>query len=707
MRRFGATGILGLLLMIVPAAAAQAGSGAAEEVRISDPSGDVIIRNANQNVSAPAGTYQHVDLRSVWISNETETSFEVGFRLERWEDPTNGQDASSRYVQAGFSFLEQSYAAQFGPGLDGTPCPPNQGTLIRGRFDGASSHRVGKYPCLNATVEAATAIVHLEIPKNLIKSHNGLPLQIGDSITRLGARAAQLAGFGLASDRAPDEGFGDAFVLRRGVTTAGGDLSLLTKVPVRASNGESTTMVFRVRVANQGTEEHVVSIAADVANPEWQVRVPPRLRVPAQSAVDFPAILSMNFSHEHGTTQFFTVTATSLSDPTDTTKIELGVHWLEIPQPAGHHDRLWIHSSPRSDHPYDQVNNIQRVWMNSVETDPRGQATQVEIPGHTYYPCSHPQFTGCATDTQMWWQMGLDPALQIGLDLDESRPGSMEVRIRPTMPANRATVNVTLYYCDPNATLRSYDLRCSNAQTMEVLAGQSSPDVLVANTEKTFVVPLHVNASIGQVAFEPGRNLQLFIRLRADTPQGASAHYRAPNAMLVPRGSELTLPLFEYHDPIDQSFQDIASIQLDALDAFDKPVNAGHSVVFRFDLTNVGAEAHELELSAEGINAEWARIHEGDRLRLGPQERRQVTVIVEAPDDAQAGERAELFFVAESTRDPSIVTLGRIRATVVDYEVPDETPTLAVGGDSDTPAPAAAWTLAAVTALAFLLRRRR
>lgn len=665
----------------VMAQPAQAASG---EVRVTDPSGDVRLAQGGQNVTTMPGTHPHLDLRAAWIGNETEDDFEVGYGLQRWEDPFAGADMTARFVSVGFEFGERAYMVTHGPILGESRCPRTQAAFATGNPDeGPGPARIA---CLNVTIDPPTATARIIVPKGLIKSATFLLPQVGDSLTDLVAVSRQLAGFGFATDRAPDAGNGGPFILRKGAVERTGDLVLQSAVPVRASNGESTTMVFRVRLANQGDVEHVAALMAVEDNPEWTVRLPQRLRVPAESYVEFPVILSMNFTHQHGVTEFLEVRADSVGKPGHSASVELGVHWLEIPQPAGHHDRLWLHSAPGTAGALGvppSVSGLRTIWMNPVEKDPNPGATDDEVGGFATFPVT--------TSTEIRWNAPLLPALQIGLDVDETRTGLLETKIRSSVPASRAVLQAAVYYCNSGAGVPgASDPLCGQGSRIDLLAGVSAATSLAANAESSFALELKPNETAGILPYEPGRNIALKLLLKADTPQGVLLLYRPPTVVLFPKSSSLLLPLLEYHDPVDQSFENVGSIQLDALDPFEKPVNPGRRVLFRFDVTNVGREAQDLRLAVEGINAIWASVLEGAALRLEPQEKRQATVVVEVPEDAQPGERAELFFAAESTRDPSVVTLARIRATVValeTQEVPDETPAAVALEGAGTPSP--------------------
>lgn len=77
--------------------------------------------------------------------------------------------------------------------------------------------------------------------------------------------------------------------------------------------------------------------------------------------------------------------------------------------------------------------------------------------------------------------------------------------------------------------------------------------------------------------------------------------------------------------------------------------------MFTFELANRGAVDQRVNLALEGHNRDWARVAGTDAPSIPSKESRNVTLVVDAPDDAGPGERAELFLVAENVDDPNVV----------------------------------------------------
>ncbi|HEX9816927.1 MAG TPA: hypothetical protein VGB18_08095 [Candidatus Thermoplasmatota archaeon] len=702
-----------VVLMAFPIGlAAQHSVGAGGEVRIEDARDDVEYSQSNVALGPVADAHPHVDVLHAWISNETVTEFEVGYQLQTWPDPFDTDGATSRFVQAVFVFGNVSYVISHGPGLDGHRCPP--GTAAFG--PGYGNSFTPDDECLHVEVEPELAIARVSVPKNVLHSASFLEPQVGDVLTGFFVVARQLTGFGYALDRAPDDGSAEDFRFRRGASERGGDLFLRADVPVRASNGESTTMVFNVQLGNEGDVDRVITLTAVEDNPGWAVRLPERMHVPADSSVRVPVILSMEFAHEHATTEFFRVRAQSIDDARQWAEIELGVSWLDVPQPAGHHDRLWIHSYARDGQvrgvPVDEALGLVAAWMNAVPDDPDPRVTGEPVPGRTGSTEQGPLATPVPTET--WWRFRLDPGLQIGLDPDISRPGSFVTEILSTAPATSAEISVEVVYCDPTGTIPGEATdECGKSgepgSLVRLLTGESGPRTLAANGPTGFAVELVPNATADLIPHQVGSFLELRVTLVTNTPQGVDLG-QPPTPKLNPTESLLTIPLHEYHDPVDQTFLNVGTVSLEALDPYDKRVNAGRGSVFRFDVTNSGEAAHTMSLLAEGINSAWARVHEGSEITVPAHETKQVSLIVNAPDDAVAGERAELFLVAQSQEDPNVVALGRVRVTVIEMDVldiPDEAASLSPATtDGSTPGFGTALLLLALV-VPFLVRRRR
>ena len=690
--------VLALPLLVLSLASAVPSVGAQPPTTtiVSDPAGDVRVQNwAGPDAGpVPAPALDHLDLVSLWMANETAVAIDIGVKLRRWTPLTPGTPVD-RFFDIHFAIGFQNFSIS----MSGS-CPSDQARVQSGRNFGYHPER--PFACRPTTIDPAAATLVVHLSKADLMNHRYVPLQIGDKITNLHAIAR---GYYFAYDQVPDALPGPEHVSRVGPGAQAGDLFLSAEKPIRASNGEATSLLYRLTLENAGDSDRTVLIDVENPNPEWAIRAPQRVHVAAKSQRDLPVILSMNFSHEHGKTMVFHVHAKDATDPAHFSSTQLGVRWLDIPQPAGHHDRLWLHSRPNQANVYGSPVKLgdlgfMDAWMNTLETDPGPLVTDGEIP-------PNPSNVLYANSPGMW-RVHLRPDLEIGIDPDSARGGSFEGKIRVTMPATRSSLNVTVAYCDMTRTLAGrLSPECDYGIQVDVLWGLLDLGAFAPNTVRAFTVPLTANASLEKIPYQPGGELAAFIRLNADTPQDFLYAEGPPDAMLVTKGSTFQLPLLEYHDPIDQDFEDVGSLRLEPLDEHMKSVNPGRTSVFRFDLTNRGIDSQRLRLLVEGVNSAWATIHGSTDLSLAPNEKRMVTMRVVAPDDAQPGERAELFFVAENVDDPTIVALARVRAEVVDgVEISDEATILDAPDQRGTPAVGLLPIVVALAALVGLRRRR-
>lgn len=680
---------------------------------MADPAGDVRLEMAGQDLGdPPADSYRHVDAHGVWFANETKESFEVGIQLAQWDDPYEGTTVYERYIVIGFTFNNESYVVAYTDNM-GARFGCEAGQAILGTSDNEQLGPWHSQTCLEVSKEPADGILHAFVPKEAVRGSNGVAAQAGDTFTDIFAHIWQYVGFGRAYDRVPDDGYGPEYLLTEGALESPGHLLLTAVEPIRASNGESTTMVFPVRLANTGDQDDVVLLSAENPHAEWRVRLPARMDVAAGETVTLPAILSMEFTHEHGITKTFRVRAESTVDPDAFAQAEMGVHWLEIPQPSGHHPFMWLHSA-RADIPLTSevtlpyaVLGIHNVWFNGLQEDPSVGATDEPV-GSYSLPASG----------QAIWSFPLSPDLQLGLDLDlqSFEPGYFETVIHTYAPATDARLAVDVFYCDPTGRLSGPSWpTCGSDENpgtrVDLFTGEEQIGALGVNADTEITVELEANASAEVIPHQPGGQLYLRVTLHHDTPQSYFIYQNPPAAQLDVGASLLHMPLDEYHDPVDQAFLKVGTLRVEALDAHEKPVNPGRTAVFTFAVTNTAEQEQRLAFAIEGVNADWATIHGDEEATLGAGETRNVTVAVAPPEHAVGGERAELFFVAENVDDPRSVALARFRASVVPpslQDVPDEADQLAtLDAGGDVPSMGAPALMALLAALVILARRNR
>ncbi len=685
-----------LALSMAWGAAAQS-EGADARVVVEDPTGDVQVEYTGVQEPAPEG-FEHVDLVQVWMGPENVAHVEFGLELQSWTNE-RGEEPLSRTLRIHFSFADQIHR------LEVRSCREEPFTLsVVTDPAGYSSSHVG---CVPGAIDEEVGIARADVAKSLIRDRNGTSVRYGTHIDDVSAYASTVvAGVGFctglwnctawAYDRAPDTGAEGRLAIENGLQGVG-HLQVVSPHAIRFSNGESTTLVYRVLIDNFGSEEDAVFLEAEDVPEEWDLRYPPRLIVPGGGSVEFPVIVSFGFSHRHGETIEFNLTAQSTVDPASHAWTHLGVHWPEIPQPAGHHNIVYLHS--RSEASQEQ----ERLWMNPLPEDPDPDADGEPVPSYVLYSNE--------THTYRPWVVPLVPGLHIGLDFDLDREGTASLAVSTGAPVQNGYVEAWLLHCQPgNETGRSVSgQECPGGSWHALASGQSTKQSWGGDTRQDFVVPLTPTAYSDLVPYAgPASNMLLEVRLMKENDDALGLSSSMPSAQLHTKETSLDLPLREYHDPIDQAYHGVGLLSLVPSGPFEKPVNPSETVVFPFNLTNDAPRTMDVALSAEGHNAEWARWAGEQGFALEPGEKRALQLVVVAPEVAVDGERAEVFAVASQVDDAAVVAISRLRASVVQaVDVPDEKDQVRDGDDRTVPGIPATMVLAILVAALAIRRGHR
>ena len=690
-----------------------------------------------QNASSIGPQFDHIDILDVTFGEETETEFQIFLRLAALDPSQPNSGFPFRIVYFSYGQLEWLIfvggCRQFGQGSGQAEVA---GCLMYRDNPGAQARQVKTVPATKTDGAYVFTVNKLDI-----FNEQRLPAQYGQTLTNLYAYASQTyattsflpmgatgdpLGSVSAYDRAPDGGFSKIdYVFNRG-SGGHGALGLTSPDPIRVSNGEATTIVYLAQAHNIGDTDLKIQVTTEDLRPEWTVRVPPIVNVPAQQTVEFPVVLTMPFSHDHGKTVMFSVHAESIDDAKSFADLPLGVWWTDVPQPSAHHNgELWFHSAPADFGAMPEAVAaaafpFKSYWLNSIEDDPNPVTTDENAPAffNDYFFCPFmsgaPSPTTCRTPPNYTasWFFPLSPSLLIGLDFDLAREGQLLANIVASLPATVATLEVELLYCDPGegSTGRGGGFNrnataCTNFQT--ILAKGSSTRALTAQQKAEFDVPLIVEPTADYLPFKRGTNIGLRVRLVTDLPQNTIM--TEPRPQFEIKSSKLYLPLIEFHDELAAEFAELGALRVTPLDPYERPVNAGRTVLFDFEVENNDDEDQRVLLELEGVNKEWATLIGPSELQLAKGQRVNFTVAIVPPGDALAEERAELVVIAQSLDEPAITGIARMRATIVNDDVPDEAGLIQVADKKGTPGFAAATLLAslAVVAVVQTLSRRR
>lgn len=490
----------------------------------------------------------------------------------------------------------------------------------------------------------------------------------------------------------PGEPFG-ALPVQLGVTQDG-HARLFSAMPFRASNGEATTYVFQVVAQNLAPEEDVMELAAVGVPARLTVVLPvPLVVLGPNETQEVPVLVTVPFGHDHGSAASFILELHSQNDPRSVGRLAMGVRFLAVPQPAGHHDTLFLHS-PQSAGAGGLL-GAGMGYMNTLEEDPNDALRPMHSTGLSIGPGDTPQ-----PQYRHRWTYALGPALEMGLDADLSRTGAFAVPVRTTLPMLAASMQVTVMVQEDLVFGPGF-----SPQGVILAASQpTAPVDMLANAQHLFEGELVPDPDGDEVPYAAGSNLYLHVELTTVGPvQSLGLAQEGP---AIPPGGWLRLPLNEWHDRVDDALRAIDGPALHAVTEQERRVNPGEAVVFHVEVENPMNRTLALRFEVTGSNSGWASLPD-DAVSVPPDSVANVTVVVRAPADAVHGERADLILQAYPAKNPAARGLLRLVAIVETGEdLPDEAATAEkLGKAKDTPAPG--FLLAALALVALAARRRR
>lgn len=548
-----------------------------------------------------------------------------------------------------------------------------------------------------------------------------------------------------ATDAMPDSGNATAGLPVHFGVLQTGHARLHSLIPSRASNGEATTFVFKVTAQNLGRDEDRFTLSAVGVPSTWQVKLPAeQVTIPGNGTLQLLVLVTTPFAHQHGKYLSFVIEAHSVSDATTVGRIELGVRYSNPPQPAGHHPQLWIHSQSAGSDPATvalqtlfpgNTGSDNEAYMNAEEIDPNEAVPPVQVPGDLVcedLPAADCQGNVPSTSTttpvvHYEWAIPLSPGLDMGLDFDMAgkgsnlnEPPSLKVAFANKLPMQGAVLSGHIMYYPPQpSTSNSIPNGPPGAppttnQTIVARFDATAPvDVPAQNPGQAFTTLIHPAIGGDYIAFQKGASLVMFLNLNFTRADPFFGPRDAP--MLVPGGT-LTLPLFEYHDPISDIY--VSTVELVATSKADRFVNPGKAVLFNVTLVNHGDTQGTFLVEMTGTHAEgssepWARLLIANpKVTLAAGGSMQFAVAVDAPAGAQRPDAADLVLTATGETDFAQRSLLHLYAVVdTTHEWPDQRSDVDhvagnIAASSKTPGLELVAIVAALGACALLIRRR-
>ncbi len=495
-------------------------------------------------------------------------------------------------------------------------------------------------------------------------------------------------------DRMPDDGVFGSFTATMGVVQEG-DARLRSDAPFRLSNGGATSMVYQVEASNAG-ERQTFHLAMQGIPDGWDVRLPfDRLALDAGQAKTFPILVTTPNGHQHGGTQSFLLTMTGQQDKSDVGRMEIGISYPEIPQPAGHHPQLWIHSYEAYQNGLGPVGPLLggfgssvQGYMNAAEEDPSDLGVPIPAWGNNI-----PGLNGYFN----WW-IPLVPELGMGLDFDTTQQATFSIPINYDYIAQDVVLRGNMYLWTE-----------ASKDGVHVGSIQPSTPTSWGPGIQTFDLVMDVNKEADFIPYSP--NAYLYLTLDAQgTFLGPGPFGPGSQAQIMP-GATLTLPLIEYRDEVQSFYGAVEALRFGA-EFIERPVNPGKTVIFETHLRNIESETQTVKLNLSGVNTEWARILGSAQFQLGAGKERTVAVAVAVPADMSDGAVADLVLTASNVDDPFKTAIIDLIAVVdTDAQHPDESGrigSLDVAGDDDKKVPGFEIVAVALglVAIALVLRRR-
>lgn len=544
-----------------------------------------------------------------------------------------------------------------------------------------------------------------------------------------------------ATDAMPDQGFGPSDLKIRFGIVQTGNARLSSPVPNRASNGEATTILYQVVGHNVGKTSDMFMLGASGAPAGWDVQLPAEhVTIAANDSVNLPILVTIPFTHLHGSYQFFVLTMTSMKDAGSVGRIQLGVRFSNPPQPTQHHPTVWVHSDDQGGF-LDTLPNgatVQdatfgtgaKLYMNALEDDDKD--SHLDVAGN---PCNMRGGTPPVPPMESYcWDVPLSPSLELGLDFDMNKTGKISIPIATKGPMQASVLRGSLEYYPPvNNTggNRGGGLRGGqgNFQQPKQLAeiDPKAPVDVSANGQVALEADLKPILADPYIPFVKGASLVLHLQVDFT---GVNAVF-FPNQVTPPfvqAGGLITdLPLLEYHDRVNQLFASSSELMLSAAGAQDRMANPGSDVLFNLTLMNHGKKATTVDLVMRGTHAEWSTVlvPTKTQVQLPADGSTKVSIVVHVPKTAKGGsagsgsmagmnmggDAADLVLSVTSTTDLNQRALARLHVMADTSKAwPDDHDTvLAIQGlnaKKSTPGLELPLLLAAL-ALVLLAQRRR
>jgi hypothetical protein len=555
--------VLALLLvatLVLPPAAPQ--DSTSNSVSADDAEGDLQYDDESLRGSYGDGE-DAVDILRVDVGPDSPTTIPIKVTFLASQeyhagDPTSEQQLTARRSEVFLSHANIEYVVQenFGCG----------GFALFQQNDDETLRRVG---CIETEFDDVNNEIVHHIPKMSITSATGLPVSFGQQISNIQVYAEKTqpvpnctpgddgisvgcdyTGGPAVFDWAPNVDGLEFTLASGGKSSENPQFTAHTNETLRATNGVAGTFLFPINLENPGDEPVQLTVSASNVWDGTEVLAQRTISLASGEQLVENVYLRILFGHVHGETKWLTIRFAS--NDGEWQEINLGMHWLTIPQPAGHHPNLYFHSISQTTEEQAASNGILfgYAWMNTLDIDDLAGADDVPVAsrGNSFGTSS-----GGEPAYSNRWAVPLSPGLQLGLNFTTFGNHSFAGTVEQMAPGANVEVTAGLAICQRTDSAEatsggnsagSSDYGCRSSKIWEVARGESS----------------HVVDSAGRLAFElnlaaiPGQELvqyhgenNLVLRLKTyqiAVPAGAGNE----GPRLVPSETELLLAIGEYNE---------------------------------------------------------------------------------------------------------------------------------------------------------------
>ncbi len=591
--------VLALLLAVPIVPASPTLTLLVDRVQVDDPRGDGQIHGV------PA---EHVDITHALVALENQTlSAELGLA-----NAGLARDAAETMVGRVWYWIELEYRGErFDLGWDAFGFrfedeDENQLDAFLMHQDGEAWAEIYR---IETDVDRQRSVFPAAIPLEALVTRDGFTPGPGERVEVLAARAYTNNLHKPWDPPIPDtdgigQGGDDAEFPEGSWVDVAGDVSdglaIGTVQPVRFSNGEATTYHWPVSVLSRGGPmDAIIRVEADE---EVSIHAPATIQL-GEAPIEFDVYATTPFAHAHGGGRelLVHVEGNGLS-----ATLPLEIRYLTIPQPAGHHDTLYLHGYDRG-----RGYNAEH-WMNTLDEDKSGfRSFKMEGVGHCVDAGA--RYGALVTDYV------LRPALRIGLDGHIADPATFQGTFETSAHHSDITLAFDLQLYDPLADRQGeIDLAGAHVATLPITAQGAA--------RHTIDVEIPMRPELDRVP--PGQdNLRLRIAVcQTGTPVETFGSATPIVNEPILHEASLKLPLNEYRDIIP--FE--AGSGLNAtLDISRRAAAPGTPVLWTIETEGAG---EPVEVRVFGVHADTIRPIPAARLG------EPIHVIMDVPDVAGPAE---------------------------------------------------------------------